>query len=361
MNKYFSFYLFFMPVMLLGILAFTSCSRENKSKLNVIIPDIARMDEYTTSKKYPGKFADESLTEWKKIIPEIEEVRITSTMDGKKEPALFYASKSEAKKPLLVVLHSWSSKYLQEVSMPYAIWAKRYNWAFIQPNYRGAFDNPDAMASEMAVQDIIDAVNYAKGSADIDASRIYLVGSSGGAMTGLVAASKRPDIWAGVVAWVPVFDLVDWYAFTTQYPERYYLKNVEAACGGIPEPGTPAAAECKRRSPSSHLHNAKGIPVFLAHALTDVLVPVDHSVRAFNILAQPEDTIPQAQMKHMIYFKELPSDLKSEPMSPYFSNKDPKVLFTRSSGKVHFVIYDGVHDMAYNPTLLWLSKQQKGS
>ena len=116
--------------------------------------------------------------------------------------------------------------------MPYAIWAKRYDWAFIQPNYRGAFDNPEAMASDMAVQDIIDAVNFAKGDANIDASRIYLVGSSGGAMTALVAASRRPDIWAGVAAWVPVFDLVDWYKFTTQYPERYYLGNVECACGG---------------------------------------------------------------------------------------------------------------------------------
>lgn len=345
--------------MLSGIFVFTSCSRNNRKKETAAIPEIARMNEFTTSKKYPGKFADESLEEWKKQIPEIEEVRITSTMDGKKEPALFYASNSERKKPLLVVLHSWSSEYLQEVSMPYAIWAKRYDWAFIQPNYRGAFDNPEAMASDMAVQDIIDAVNFAKGNADIDTSRIYLVGSSGGAMTALVAASRRPDIWAGVVAWVPVFDLVDWYKFTTQYPERYYLDNVVAACGGEPIPGTAAAEECKRRSPSTQLSNARGVPVFLAHALTDVLVPVDHSVRAFNVLAQPEDTISQAQIRHMLYQKELPPDMESEAESPYFSEKDPKVLFTRNSENLHFVIYDGVHDMAYNPSLLWLSEQQE--
>ena len=280
-------------------------------------------------------------------------------MDGKKEPALFYASNSERKKPLLVVLHSWSSEYLQEVSVPYAIWARRYDWAFIQPNYRGAFDNPEAMASDVAVQDIIDAVNFAKGNANIDESRIYLVGSSGGAMTALLAASKRPDIWAGVAAWVPVYNLVDWYAFTTQYPERYYLGNVACACGGIPVPGSVAAEECTRRSPSSYLSQAKGVPVFLAHALTDVLVPVSHSVRAFNVLAQPQDTISEAQIRHMIFQKELPPDMESDAKSPYFSGKDPKVLFTRNSENLHFVIYDGVHDMAYNPSLLWLSEQQK--
>ena len=346
-------------LVLVYMLAFASCSHSNGKEKKHEIPEIARMDEYTTSKKYPGKYADESLEEWQKRIPEIEKVNITSTMDGKKEPALFYASNSERKKPLLVVLHSWSSEYLQEVSVPYAIWSKRYDWAFIQPNYRGAFDNPEAMASDMAVQDIIDAVNFAKGSANIDTSRIYLVGSSGGAMTALVAASRRPDIWAGVAAWVPIFDLVDWYKFTTQYPERYYLTNVVSACGGVPTPGTPAAEECKRRSPSTQLENAKGVPIFLAHALTDVLVPVSHSVRAFNVLAQPEDTISQAQIKHMIFQKELPSDMESDELSPYFSKKDPKVLFTRNSKNLHFVIYDGVHDMAYNPTLLWLSEQQE--
>jgi dipeptidyl aminopeptidase/acylaminoacyl peptidase len=358
MNKGSYSHTFFLLIVFISTLFTGACSKE-KANRKAEASAVTRMDEYTTSKKYPSNFADESIEEWKKQIPEIEDVKITSTMDGKIEPALFYASNSENKKPLLVVLHSWSSKYLQEVSMPYAIWAKRYDWAFIQPNYRGAFNNPEAMGSDVAIQDIIDAVNFAKGNTNIDPDRIYMVGSSGGAMTALVAASRRPDIWAGVAAWVPVFDLVDWFAFTTQYPERYYIENVMCACSGRPIPGTEAAEECKRRSPSTQLSNARGVPMFLAHALTDVLVPVDHSIRAFNILAQPADTISKTQIRHMLWKKELPLNMESEGNSPYFSKKDPKVLFTRNSGNVHFVIYDGVHDMAYNPSLLWLSEQKK--
>lgn len=318
-----------------------------------------RLEEYTTTKQYPGKVADESIKDWRKKIPEIEQVSITSTVDGEKQPALFYASNSTQKKPLLVVLHSWSSEYLQVVSIPYALWAKLNDWVFIQPNYRGAFKTPEAMASDLAIQDIMDAVNFAKGSADIDPSRIYVVGSSGGAMTALVTAGKHPDVWAGVVAWVPVFDLVDWYKFSQNYPHRDYNRHIVAACGGEPLPGTAAAEECKRRSPSSYLQNLKGVPVFLAHGTIDVLVPPDHSIRAFNMLVDSTAQIPQSHMDSLVINKRVPAEMQSDGPSPYFGPKDPKVMYTKKAGVVDLVLYYGVHDMAYNPSLQWLSKQKK--
>ncbi|WP_235925542.1 alpha/beta hydrolase family protein [Pontibacter burrus] len=318
-----------------------------------------RLEQFTTTKQYPGKVADESLNDWKKKIPEIEQISITSTADGEKQPALYYDSGSPDKKPLLVVLHSWSSEYLQVVSIPYAIWAKLNDWVFIQPNYRGAFKKPEAMASDLAVQDIIDAVNFAKGSSNIDPSRIYIVGSSGGAMTALVTAGRHPDIWAGVVAWVPVFNLVDWYKFSQNYPHRDYNRHIVNACGGEPIPGTPAAAECLRRSPSTYLQNVKGVPVFLAHGTIDVLVPPDHSIRAYNMLVDSADQIPQWQMDSLVRYQKIPEGMEGDGPSKYFGPKDPKVLYTKKSGVVDLVLYYGVHDMAYNPSLQWLSEQKK--
>ncbi|MEJ8758091.1 prolyl oligopeptidase family serine peptidase [Pontibacter sp. H259] len=341
---------------LLILVLVTACHKSDGQKKYV--PG-ERLDGFTTTKQYPGKVADESIKDWKKKIPEIEQVSITSTKDGKKQPALFYASTSTKKKPLLVVLHSWSSEYLQVVSIPYALWAKLNDWVFIQPNYRGAFKTPDAMASDLAIQDIMDAVHFAKGSADIDPSRIYIVGSSGGAMTALVTASKHPDVWAGVVAWVPVFDLVDWYKFSQNYPHRDYNRHIVAACGGEPIPGTAAAEECKRRSPSTYLHNLKGIPVFLAHGTIDVLVPPDHSIRAFNMLVDSAAQIPQWQMDSLVINKEVPKEMTSDGPSKYFGPKDPKLLYTKKAGVVDLFLYYGVHDMAYNPSLLWLNEQQK--
>ncbi|WP_018476957.1 alpha/beta hydrolase family protein [Pontibacter roseus] len=333
---------------------FTSCTKERQEK------PVSRMDEFSTSKKYPFKFADESLEKWKQQVPEIQQVSITSTIDGSEQPALFYTSETTGKRPLLVMLHSWSSEYLQVKSIPYALWSKEYDWAFIHPNYRGKFDKPEAVASDLAIQDLVDAVNYAKAHAEIDESRIYILGSSGGAMTALVAAGRHPEIWAGVVAWVPVFDLVDWYAFSQNYPHRDYNSHIVIACGGEPIPGTPAAEECKRRSPSTYIQNAKEVPIFLAHGTEDVLVPPDHSIRAFNILANPADTISQEQVDYLLKEQKLPEGMEgATTRDRYFGTKDPQVVFSRESANVRLVLFVGVHDMAYNPGLLWLNEQQK--
>ncbi|MBX0334795.1 prolyl oligopeptidase family serine peptidase [Pontibacter sp. HSC-14F20] len=332
----------------------TSCRKERVEK------EVARMDEFTTSKKYPFKFTDESLEKWKEQVPEIQKVSIKSTLDGAEQPALFFTSETTGPRPLLVMLHSWSSEYLQVKSIPYALWSKEYDWAFIHPNYRGKFDKPEAMASDLAIQDLVDAVNYAKANAEIDESRIYILGSSGGAMTALVAAGRHPEIWAGVVAWVPVFDLVDWYAFSQNYPHRDYNTHIVTACGGKPIPGTPAAEEAKRRSPSTYIHNAKDVPIFLAHGTVDVLVPPDHSIRAYNILANPADTISQKNIDYILEEQDLPEGMEgATTRDKYFGVNDPNVVFMRESANVRLVLFVGQHDMAYNPGLLWLNEQQK--
>ncbi|MCX2738607.1 alpha/beta hydrolase family protein [Pontibacter anaerobius] len=339
--------------LLMLCLLLSACNRDKP------IPPIERMDKYTTTKQYPGKVGDESLEDWKKHLKGIEVAKIKSTLDGKTEPALFYESKSSRKKPLLVVLHSWSSGYLQVPSIPFALWAEKYDWAFIQPNYRGVFEQPEAMASDVAIQDIVDAVDYAKQHADIDTSRIYLVGSSGGAMTALVTASRHPEIWAGVAAWVPVFDIPEWFDFNLYYPHRKYNSQIVAALGGEPLEGTPAEKEGKRRSPSTQIHQAKKVPIFLAHGINDLLVPPSHSIRAFNILANPADTISKEQMDYIVKEQAIPESMQGEATDKYFGKGDPEVVFSRESDNVKLVLYVGVHDMAYNSTLLWLNDQQK--
>ncbi|WP_241738902.1 alpha/beta hydrolase family protein [Pontibacter beigongshangensis] len=354
--------LFYRALCLLLLFYMVSCSGERKENSRSTAPkEPPRYSErgYTTSKAYPATFAEEDFEAWQQEIPQVRKVDITSTADGKVEPALFYDSGTQEKKPLLVVLHSWSSEYLQEVSIPYAEWAKEKDWVFIHPNFRGAFEKPEATASELAVQDIVDAVNFAKENAEIDTSRIYLVGSSGGALTALVVAGRHPDIWAGVVAWVPILDLTEWYTFNLYYPNRKYNQQIEASCGGKPEPGNEADKECKKRSPITYLENARNIPIFLAHALTDVLVPSSHSIRAYNMLAAPQDTIPQQQINHIEKEQVLPEEMQGFNNDPYFGPTDPAVLFTKESANVKLVLFDGVHDMAYNPTLLWLSEQQQ--
>jgi acetyl esterase/lipase len=143
---------------------------------------------------------------WKTFVSEVRRVSIRSSFDSTEQPALFYNSGSDKKKPLLLALHSWSEDYLSRFSIPYGIWAVKNDWILIHPDYRGAFTNPSSTLSESAIRDILDAVNYSKENASVDESRVYVCGFSGGAMSALVMVGKYPELWAAASAWAPVYD-----------------------------------------------------------------------------------------------------------------------------------------------------------
>jgi acetyl esterase/lipase len=353
----------FTPYYLLCLVAcllLTACSPNNKADQQgqAIKKPVPQVEDFTTSRKYTS-FGAESFAAWQDQVPEVKNIGIPSTMDGHMDSVLFYHSGSGKKKPLLVVLHSWSSQYLQQVSIPYALWAKEKDWVFISPNYRGIFDHPEAMASDLAIQDIMDAVAYAQKHANVDSTRIYVVGSSGGAMTALMVAAKHPDTWAGVMAWVPVFDIAAWYKWNSYFPIRKYNGQMDSALGGNPLIDEKAAAEARRRSPVTYLTRAREVPIFLAHGILDQLVQPDHSIKAFNMLAKPKDQITSGQVKYILKNRALPEELKGAHESSYFREADPKVVFVRESNNARLVLFEGVHDMVYNPGLLWLQEQQR--
>lgn len=353
----------FNPFYLFSLIAWsllTGCNfntgkQQSQEKKKIVPP---KVEDLTTSRAYTS-FGAESFTAWQDMIPEVKNIGIPSSIDGHVDSVLFYDSGSRKQKPLLVVLHSWSTQYLQQASIPYALWAKEKDWIFISPNYRGIFDHPEAMASELAIQDIMDAVAYAKKNARVDPTRIYLVGSSGGAMTSLMCAAKHPETWAGIMAWVPVFDIAAWYKWNSYFPIRKYNKQIEATLGGNPLTDEKAAEEARRRSPITYITQAKDVPIFLAHGLQDQLVQPDHSIKAFNMLAKPEDQITPEQIKFILKNKALPPDLQGTYDNSFFRPQDPKVHFFRESNKVRLVLFEGVHDMVYTPGLLWLSQQRR--
>lgn len=295
---------------------------------------------------------------WKKAVPGVKTVTIRSSADGAAQPALFYDSGSKRKKPLLLVLHSWSADYQQHFSIPYGVWAVRNDWVFIHPDYRGAFTNPTATASELAVQDILDALRYAKEHAAIDESRIYIAGFSGGGMATLIMAGRYPHLWTAAVAWVPVYDLAAWY-LTTRKSAHDYSKYIESSCGGPPLPGADAEKECLKRSPRSYLHNARGkVPVYIATGISDPFVPPDHALKAFNDLAAAEDRLSEADIEYIARRHRLPSSLSGTFRDRLYADAGVELLFERRSGEVTLKIFKGGHDVVYNAGLHWLSQQR---
>jgi dienelactone hydrolase len=135
----------------------------------------------------------------------VEDVRIPSTADGTPQPALWLAPGGDEPQPLLVVLHPWSSGYLQAAGIiPFARWAAREGWALVAPHFRGPFDRPAATGSDLAVQDVLDAIDWALAQGGVDEGRVFAIGLSGGGMMSLLLAGRAPERIAAAVSWVPV-------------------------------------------------------------------------------------------------------------------------------------------------------------
>ena len=297
---------------------------------------------------------------WKRAAPGVKEVLIRSSFDSTDQHALFYNSGSAHKKPLLVALHSWSEDYLSRLSIPFGIWALKNDWVMIHPDYRGPFTGPSSTLSEGAVQDILDAVAYAKRSAHVDETRIYVCGFSGGGMATLVMVGRYPQIWTAASAWVPVYDLAEWYT-TTKHATHNYSRHITNSCGGAPLPGTDAEKECRKRSVSTYLSNAKGknIPVYIASGIKDRFVPPGHSLKAFNDLADAGDTISGEDIVYVNKRHKIPKHLSGSFRDALFLDVGLKVIFSKTSSNVTLKIFDGDHDIIFNAGLFWLSQQKK--
>jgi poly(3-hydroxybutyrate) depolymerase len=317
-------------------------------------PRFGRINGVTTARAYP-RF-NETFRLWRQKVPGIRDVRIPSTRDDHRQPALWLPEQRDGR-PLLVVLHSWSVSYKQRLGVPFALWADRHGWSMIAPNFRGANDNARATGSDLAVQDVADAIGWARARAAIDEGRVFVIGFSGGGMMSLLMAGRHPELFAGAVAWVPVHDLVQWYGYTSRKrPQPHYPEHIRASCGGDPSTNARARSGCAYRSPRAHLSRARAaaVPVYIGHGLGDQDVRPDHAVQAFNQLAAPDDRVPRAAIA-AIRRNVLPPVLRRSVEAPtYFGTNDPRVLFARKSGEATVVLFEGGHDMVYHPGLRWM-------
>ena len=295
-------------------------------------------------------------------------VQVKSTLDGTLQPCWFWApekAKTEAV-PLIVGLHTWSADYTYKSHYATALnYAKGHDWAMVGPNFRGANKTPPACGADEAVQDIVDAVNYAKGKVKIDAARVYIIGGSGGGHMTLLMAGRHPEIWAGCAAFCPITDLARWHADSLlDHPGRgkNYAAMMTAACGGTP---AEKPEEYRHRSPLTWIENAKkaGVPIYIVTGIHDGWkgsVPVGHSFRAFNALADEKDRVPEEAIKTIEETQTVPDALAYKgPKDPFYGAKN-RIHFRGTSANVRFTLFEGGHGGNYPAGLDFLSRQVKG-
>jgi poly(3-hydroxybutyrate) depolymerase len=282
-------------------------------------------------------------------------VTIASTVDGVEQPALFIPAGSAEARPLLVVLHTWSSHFDSfDSAKPWQAEAAARDWHLIQPEFRGPNNRPEACASNLARQDIIDAVAYAQAHAKVDDSKIYLAGGSGGGHMALVMATHAPDLWAAVTAWVPITDLAAWHAETKAAGLKYW-KDVEAVCGGSPGASPEVDAEYRARSPLYFMADAKDVPLDINAGIHDGhegSVPIHHAIDAFNAVAEARERKP---VKDKLTAKLSRRDASLRPKN-LDASYGRAIYLRREAGPSRLTIFEGGHEMLPEPACEWLAR-----
>ena len=312
--------------------------------------------------KTPESVASGKVTEsrgtWNSMV---QQIMYVSSADNTQQPMMFYKPNLNEPRPLLVALHSWSEGYRQTESVIYSEWAIANDWIFIHPHFRGPNVRPEATGSELVIGDVLSAIEYAKKNARVDESRIYSVGWSGGGYLGLLLAGRAPEIWAGVSAWVPISDLNAWYEESRRLGTKY-VNHIEASCGGRPTGDTPAARECRKRSPVAYLERARAIPIDINHGIHDGRndadpVPIGQSLRAFNLLAEPQARFTEEEMEYFTRESKVPGSLQSEKADPDYGGLT--ILYRRQSGNVRITVFDGGHEKNTEAAFRWLNRQRR--
>jgi len=294
-------------------------------------------------------------------------VSMISTVDQVRQPAWYWSPKVsvDEPRPLLVVLHTWSGGYNQKGFGNECLkFCEQRGWAIIQPHFRGPNNRPQACGSDWAVQDVLDAVAFVKSDVKVDMDRIYLVGTSGGGHMAMLMAGRHPGVWAGVSAWVGISDLAAWHAETMKSGRTRYTRNIEAVVGAKPGTSDKVDEALRRRSPLTHLPDAKGVAIDLNAGIHDGhtgSVPISHTLNAFNVLAEANGLaarrLTDDQIKFMTSARRIPDALAEERVDEPGRKHD--VLFRREAGPVRVTIFDGGHTGDMEAAMNWLAGQRR--
>ena len=294
-----------------------------------------------------------------------ERIEFTASIDNTRQLSLLLPAKSKEKRPLVVVLHTWSADLFQECAPWYAKHITELDFHMAFPNFRGPNWRKDACGSEKVVSDLADIVAEAKKRLRVDEDRIYLIGASGGGHASLLLAGRHPELWTAVSAWCPISDIAAWHKENLNNgPYHPYAMHIEQALGGNPNTDEALAEEAWKRSPLAYLENARNVPLDINAGIHDGhmgkgSVSVLHSVRAFNLLAAPEDRLTEEEMTYMREKEAIPPHLANEREDdPSYGKLE--VLFRRVSGQTRLTIFKGGHQSSEFSGVGFLAKQFRG-
>lgn len=273
---------------------------------------------------------------------------VASPVDKAWQKMYVYPTTSSSPQPLVVSLHTWSGDYRQQDSL--ADETKAKNWNYIHPDFRGQNNRPAAGGSDLAIQDIDDAIEWAIKHLRVDAGRIYVAGVSGGGYATLCAYGRLKHKVASFTAWVPISDIGAWYYESLMLTKKY-ADNVLAVTGS--QPDRLNRQEVVKRSPlylPVPEERLKNVPLTILAGIHDGhgknSVPISQSMLYYNKLLHDKGVtdnaayIPQADIIAMINQQRFP--VKD---SAYIGGR--LIWYQKKYDNLRLVIFEGGHEMLF--------------
>ncbi|WP_310669284.1 alpha/beta hydrolase [Klebsiella pneumoniae] len=243
----------------------------------------------------------------------------------------------------MVSLHTWSGDYNQED--PIYKLAKKKGYNYIHPDFRGANDKPDACLSPKVIQDITDAIKYAKEKTN--ANNVYLVGVSGGGYAALGYYMSGDQNIKKAFAWVPISNLKDWYIQSKNDKNKYATDVLKCSSDGVENEGS--FSKMLSRSPIT-MTRKNFYPIDIYAGINDGYkgsVSIMQSINFYNKITSTDKITDQEIISLVSRQSEALKDIKID---------DRDVFLSRQDNNVSITIFDGVHEMLSEFTMSEISK-----
>jgi putative redox protein len=153
-------------------------------------------------------------------------------------------------------------------------------------------------------RDLKAALDYLAGLDEVDASRLFLLGSSGGAAVSIYVAASDPGV-AGVVTLACPAE----FGFLTADDRAKGLIDRFRTIGLIKDAGFPPSLEewlkgFREVSPIRYIDKVSPRPLLLIHGEKDEIVPVEHAHRLYQRAKEPKELLLLPGAGHRLRFDE---------------------------------------------------------
>ena len=275
---------------------------------------------------------------------DFEVVEIESAIDHHIQKAYFYRSTAADPAPLIVSLHTWSGDYTQKDTL--AVLCRAQGLNYIHPDFRGTNNTKNACCSELAINDIDESIVYAIENANVDTSRIYVIGASGGGYATLSAFMKLKQRVRKFSAWVPISDLVAWYHESSIRQNKYagdILGCTESKEGILNMNIAKQKSPIYWDTPESKLKYSE---LTIYTGIYDGIqgsVPITQSINFYNKLLT--DLGVKDSSKFVSADEKLQLLEFRRPLGDFGEISDREIFLKKEYNNIKLVIFEGNHEM----------------